>query len=148
MSFHITHFPSEIECQAPIHNDGKHSSHKHPHSPPTQVYSGSGQLRGNRSELYWDIYLRPLLLAFGEYRYDSLAGCLEGDAAAADQDCPHPRGLKAYTGGLMHVYLIIVNLLLMNLLIAKFSLTVAVKDEHVNWGSVEDCIILAFSLVV
>ncbi|PAA72794.1 hypothetical protein BOX15_Mlig011463g1 [Macrostomum lignano] len=117
-------------------------------TPGNQLYTASGSvLRVNQTQLYWDIYLRPLLLAFGELRYDSLAGCLDGEDNS--QGCPHPNGLRAYTGGLMHVYLIVVNLLLINLLIAKFSLTVSVKDANgfVTWRRYRYQLLLEFEVI-
>uniref|UniRef100_A0A1I8F2J7 Ion_trans domain-containing protein n=1 Tax=Macrostomum lignano TaxID=282301 RepID=A0A1I8F2J7_9PLAT len=77
---------------------------------------------------------------FGEFGMDWLRQCQRdppNSGQESERNCPHPLGNKIYTRAVLFVYLLIISIVLINVLIAKLSLTVGKEDERarVIWRS-------------
>ncbi|PAA87023.1 hypothetical protein BOX15_Mlig025640g1 [Macrostomum lignano] len=106
--------------------------------PDLRSYTQGGAV-GERSLLnLLSIYTRPLLTAFGEMEMEELAGCenvnaqwlnLNETALPSDAICTHPVGTFHYRKYLILPFLFLINLTMLNMLIAKFSLTVSSKED-------------------
>uniref|UniRef100_A0A1I8GH42 Ion_trans domain-containing protein n=1 Tax=Macrostomum lignano TaxID=282301 RepID=A0A1I8GH42_9PLAT len=87
-----------------------------------------------------EVFQRPLLAHFGEFGMDWLRQCQRdppNSGQESERNCPHPLGNKIYTRAVLFVYLLIISIVLINVLIAKLSLTVGKEDERarVIWRS-------------
>jgi hypothetical protein len=76
------------------------------------------------------IWTLPLMLAFGLFERDDLKACGEQDSYEQWTECPDSNGFQAFDVFFVFVFLLVVNIVMWNLLIALFSQTVVEKQSR------------------
>uniref|UniRef100_A0A1I8GVB8 ANK_REP_REGION domain-containing protein n=1 Tax=Macrostomum lignano TaxID=282301 RepID=A0A1I8GVB8_9PLAT len=84
-----------------------------------------GKTKHRSLETLFEIYTRPLLTAFGELQLEKLYECEPKDGERTIDGCYYPLGITIFARYLLPVFLLIVNLVMFNMLIAKFSNSVS-----------------------
>ncbi|MEE4247282.1 MAG: hypothetical protein V2I33_17865 [Kangiellaceae bacterium] len=86
-------------------------------------------------QILQEIWTFPLLLAFGLFETGDLQSCNRTGASVSWLDCVDDTGLTAFNVMLVFVFLLLVNMVMWNLLIALFSQTVVEKQSRavISW---------------